>query len=465
MKNERFVSKVLRFDNFFYLMSCLLFSILFLFISFNNRLVPGDDYIFYYETIEKGVLQPLFDFDFNTRFSSFLIFNLIFSSAADIKDLPFYIFSYHLGFFILWSFSVFFLLKTVLIDFFTVKVSFKEIFLHSLLFNLGLFFFVPDFIETWYWVIGSTVYGIPIIASFFGLSALLNKTSGIFNISILVISSFIIGGALETLAICHLFILILIFLNRKVFYSIDKIGLKCLLSMLFILLMISINIFSGANTERVIHESTKFANPELFMNGNDFISSIFDSNNIISVLIMVSFFLFGLKLKDKNGTIFNINLKKLIWYNILGLSIIFVVTIVPMFLVFDSWGVRRAWLPFHFYFFISLIFWSLYFGNNSRYFSNVLLVKTVTGISITFILLMICFRQFPSLSAYSKVHDDMIKEVEQRKINGKSECMQIKPFPEPGYLVKYTIERDSLSSHNLLIKKVFKTNFYLQGTE
>ena len=62
-------------------------------------------------------------------------------------------------------------------------------------------------------------------------------------------------------------------------------------------------------------------------------------------------------------------------------------------------------------------------------------------------------------------HDDMIKEVEQRKINGKSECMQIKPFPEPGYLVKYTIERDSLSSHNLLIKKVLKTNFYLQQTE
>ena len=121
-------------------MSCLLFSILFLFISFNNRLVPGDDYIFYYETIEKGVLQPLFDFDFNTRFSSFLIFNLIFSSAADIKDLPFYIFSYHLVFFILWSFSVFLLMKTLFIDYFTVKVSFKELFLHSLLFNLGLFF-------------------------------------------------------------------------------------------------------------------------------------------------------------------------------------------------------------------------------------------------------------------------------------------------------------------------------------
>ena len=68
--------------------------------------------------------------------------NEIFSSASDFNDLPIYIFSYHFVFFILWSFSVFFFLKTVLIDHFKVKVSLKELFVHSLLFNLVFFLFL-----------------------------------------------------------------------------------------------------------------------------------------------------------------------------------------------------------------------------------------------------------------------------------------------------------------------------------
>ena len=136
-----------------------------------------------------------------------------------------------------------------------------------------------------------------------------------------------------------------------------------------------------------------------------------------------------------------------------------------MFLIFESWGVKRAWLPFHLYVYISLVFWSIYLGNKTNFNFNTLWVNSFIAMSLCALILFNCFQHFNKLIKYSDAHDKIIQEIQLRKKNNLRECMSIESLPEVGYIVNFEIDHDSLSSHNKLLKRAVNSNFYFRKVD
>lgn len=435
-----------------------IFYFFYLTTAWSNRLVPGDDLYFLNALNEKGLIESIIDFNYNKRFASLLFFNLTFYFTPNLETTSISLFVYQVILLIGLVTSSYFLVKEITHRFIDSLISRSQLFLISNIISIGIFFSVPQFIETWFWMIGSAVYGIPIIASLFGFYFLLQEKNTLLSYFGLFLSFLIVGGCLETLALSNMAIIISISIIPRLLIGKKTIIVsngKIIVAILACCLLLSLNLIAGGMSARISLENNAIIKHSTTW--MDFFQSFFLSKNTIPLFVLIIVFLSSCGLKkampiDKNY------IKNLLNLNLLLLIIVSIITLIPLFLVFNNIGNERAWLPIHFFTFISLVFWSYFIG---RRLTPSYLTKKINTAFLLFtgLLAFYTFRQVPRGYSYSIAYDKMINSILMEKEKNRQSVMELPTLPEPGFLVQFDISKEPNSWNNETVKRVMHLPF------
>ena len=440
-------------SHLFYYISFLLFALFLGFVSYHNRMGSMDDLFFYLQSKQHGVIQSLFEFDFNTRFFSFFVFNAVFSCVDHYETFPIIIFLYHSIFFILFVLSIGFFLSNLACALNLSITKHQRITLSFTLFMV-LFFGSPQLIDNWFWVVASTVYTLPLIFIFFGFGKLIEKNSNWASRVLLFLCFLFVGGCLETLAITVVFILAILFFLSYKNSNFKYLRVRLLCCILAAILFGVINILRGVNSARVDLEQSYYSD---YVGFSDFSMSFFGYNKVFVWIGFLIFFLIGNSLKrypmNKNQWI------KLLLWNVFIVFSVLIITVIPLFYVFHDWGPARAWIPFHFIVYLTLSFWIFVFGNRMRISFDTTIMNRGVGIVLLILFVSLFFRQKDQIISFSKTHDERILELISLRNRGYQGVYYFKPLPNPAYGVGFQIEEDSLASKNQHLKKALKLNF------
>ena len=446
-------------------LSFLLFLVYYLVIAYNNRLAAGDDLYFYGLLKEDGMFTFMSEYTENKRFSSYLLFNSIFYFSSDLRNANVFLFCYHVFSIVAFIGGFLLLIRTVFRQFFSFDLSLKKVLLIAFLALITVFFLNPQIIEVWFWTVATTIYAAPLIAFLFGAHLIISDRKSVFTFLLIGLCFLFIGGALETFAIVVLFILAALFLGPVFIFSSEfwkKKRTKLMIAILCISTILLLNVLDGGVESRIVVEEKSHAGGLPSWKG--FLYSFVQAKNLLSLCALILLYYVGKQMKAIGLVLPEVNSRKYIAINILVLFIIGLITIIPLTLIFSGWGAERAWTPFHFFFSISLIIWSFYFGYHAlAHWTDSL--KGLLPIMLCTILIVLSKRQFPSVQNYSSHYDLMLDEVGKQVGGNREQALPIPVLPEPGMLVKFTLDQNPEVRNNQTFKKAMNINFDVYSEE
>jgi len=441
----------------FPIIALIAFAMFYLGIAWHNRLSAGDDLFLLLRIQEYGALDAVFEFAYNKRYASFLLFNFTFSGVQELMEAKTVLFTYHVLFFILYIVSVGTFSKALL-----RKIGLTEIstsYTLTAILSIGTFFFVPQLIEIWFWPSATFIYAIPIVFTFLGMSCILQTERKPLHIVLLIISFFIIGGTLETFAvlICTLLILLL-FLSINLKWS-KYTQQKLILALLASLTLLVPSLLSGGISSRIELESAHQEQINTTITTiTNVVGTFFDKNNLVILPLFFLAFYLGNRSQKEALLIPSFNTKKALSVTFIVLLLAGLITFIPLRYIFQGWGPHRGWLPFHFTLFLVFIFWMFIAGRTVKLRINSIL-SNFSYIVISGFLVGSLVSKKEALNNYSSAYDKMLTEISKQKEEGRLENFVVPRLPEPEYLVRFVITKDSTHSHNALFKDCMKSNF------
>ena len=435
---------------FIYILSGIFVIMFLLFlgmVSYHVRPV-SDDLWFYYSLIEHGWFNSLVLFDFNTRWTSYLMFNTIGLTATDFSVLHKSFFIYYLISFALLLWGLMRFNKLFFFRLLKWKLNFWERFIISGLIMAGLYFTTLYALEVWFWVVASTTYLWPLIFLFFGASEFL--THGTHKSYVIIfLTFFLLGGTLENLVLV-VFVMLLLWGSYSLFIErrfVKKIWLAAIsVAILPIIVLLGQGAEKRFALERAVYDRlVDFS--QLFIDGIQFFNL---PRWFIFLLIwfIISFVVYN----AKNRIIFpELNLRKAFLVNVILLLVVLFCTYLPLIIVFGNLGPARASAPVGYFLCLSFCFWAIIWGAKG---SLMKIIIPAIGGSV-FMLLMLSYlfySQYHYTSRYAKAYDERIAFIKS-DAHCNEEFIFVPELPDPGVIAGHEASRidDPTYSHATLL--------------
>lgn len=457
-----------RFYFFLFSIGCILFLLLFLVLSYYNRLAADDFYYLggYSERGVWGCMRDLY-FGYSGRWTAYLLTGFI------IRLHSFSLFHF--------VFNVFTLLVLILILYSTIRIFFTEklklhlSIKHNLLFSLilscSLFFSTYGIGETWFWLVQVCTYLWSIIMSLILLNVLLAEKFKAIHFPVIIISTVYIGGASESFALVNIFLLsaCLFFSNTKPssewipFPRSKNLNFKIILALLFLLISFTITMLAPGNEIRY-NALPKVSFPEtIWIQIKSFIKIAFIKTPLkLHYLLLLSFpwFILGKYLSDSNvkGNLL-VSLSSLKKYFILILGFIFIF-LIPISFIMSELGPDRALSQISFL--ITFGFAALFFFLGAKVvikenvfnvlkFCNVLLF--IAGISYHLI------NQYSITKKYAFAYDQRMEILQKLNKTEQENTIEVQPLPFSGMLTSAEISEDTSHFTNNFLEYALHLKF------
>ncbi|MFA6924352.1 MAG: DUF6056 family protein [Bacteroidales bacterium] len=441
---------------FLFFLSLILFALLFVFLSYNNRLT-SDDFLFSSFVKENGIIGTtsfLYE-NWSGRWTAYSLANIVYFLYSK-STIALFLFSIiNLVFTILSVFTVFKILsKKTKIE---IKNSF--LFLLSLFFSSTFFYLTTNKGECWFWTISIPIYLLSLNFILLGFGLMFNDSKKFLNYFFIAICFIYIGGASEiySLLTILIFIVSLILLKKSNAPTYKKI----IFGFVFCLLSFLITYLSAGNKIR----ATALPSP-IFINGLKFslltllylLKNIVIKNFHLLILFSIIWFIAG-TLINKNFTANNKNFRNpfLIFLSS-SLVIIFIIIFLSTYILSDIAPDRILIIAYFIISFSVFIYtFSLGFTITSLNKKLSVFILLSSFIVLVFIQLGILKNQYTITKQYSSDYDKRIEKL--KSIKNENKVMSVEPLPTSGYLYSKDISVDTANQENKNIKKYLDLKF------
>jgi hypothetical protein len=433
--------------------------ICFLFIVIYNIRPCSDDLAFMIRLSEKGWFYSIAEFQYNIRWSSYLLLNSIFYFNQDFQTIHWNIFIYYVLLFSFFYYALSNLIKVLFERFFS-KINGKDSLLLAILFSIPLYFITTESIEVWFWVSGSVVYFVPSVFFIWGLGLIVSKNNSKLNYIGIFTAFFLIGGTLESFALITIFFLFSLFIfitfpNKK---PSRAILLKLIIAIVSTSLLLLLELTNNGIGNRLILISSK----KQFQNSNNFeiiFRSLKEIKNIFLLIYFVLIMIIG-KIISKYGINFNslISFKKLLLTNAILLIVVFVITFTPLLYAFHSIEPKRAWYPFNFVLWGSLISICLFLGNVYQKQLYNRFTIYFTSIACLGIISFHLINQTKKVALFSFKYDQRIETLIRINKSVTKKVFHLNPLPDSGVIASAEL-RETNGATNQNLKKVLHLNY------
>jgi hypothetical protein len=406
-----------------------LISVLFLFwyfyLSSNIRVDNSDDFLLIHNLSNQGFIDSIIQWNFNKRFTSFLIFNLfytLFDFTNDIHLIQSIFVTFQI---ILLITSSFLLIKKIQEKYFKNVFSSPKTLLIAIILSISIFFFPAQNNEIWFWMSASVVHLFPISLIFLSINLFLSSKKGKHILAYFLI--FLIGGSSELIAISISFGAFLLF----IFSSKDK--SRYIIISVLVMIPFLWSILSSGVADRILLEKETYQqyHQELFL----FLKDLFISKkNVFFILLLPFFAVCGNFVKSRPSIIrFQFTLGKLIVIFLLSDIVLFLINYVVLNQVFNSFGPLRAWSFFSLIIMIQLIFISFRIGYTNRIQFHFISMVT----SLIFILLFVFYgkNQLLHSTSFSNAYDKRIDLILNKMNDNSINTTCLKRLPDSGVLI------------------------------
>jgi hypothetical protein len=425
-----YLEKLIMFKDKYYIWELIsLISILFLiwyfYISSHIRIDNSDDFLLIQNLSNEGFFDSIVHWNFNKRFTSFLIFNLFYTCFAFTNNIHF-IQSIFVTFqIILLVLSSFLLIKKMQDNYFKNVFTSQKILLISLVFIISLFFFSAQNNEIWFWMSASVVHLFPISLILLSLNLFLSSKKWKHILAYFLI--FLIGGSSELIAISiSLGAILLFFFSGKYKSRYFSISVLVLIPFLW-------SILSSGVTERIMLE--KITHQQYHQEFFVFLKDLFIAKKNLFFLLLLPFFaICGQYVKNRPTIIrFQFTLRKLIAIYLVFDIVLFLINYFVLHQVFNSYGPLRAWS------FLSIIIMGqmIYISFRVGYTNRIQFSSTASLTSLFFVILFVFYakNQLFHSREFSKAYDERIDLIINNINNEKTDPICFKKLPDPGVLI------------------------------
>ncbi|HKR06994.1 MAG TPA: DUF6056 family protein [Bacteroidia bacterium] len=430
-----------------------LFLLLFLVVSYYNRLA-ADDFYYLGGYTEKGVWGCMRDlyYGYSARWTAYLFTGWIISMNA---------FTYYHFFFngitlLIMILSFYFLVKNIVYKILSIKLSAKLNILYALILSCSLFFSSYSISETWFWLVQVCTYLWSIIMSLILLNILVNERFKPVHYLLIIITTVFIGGASESFALVNIFLLSSYLglsnsgLKKNSFISFPKhqnTNKKIMLALIFLLISFTITMVAPGNEIRYSALPKAGFIETVWIQIKSFIKIIFIRTPLkLHYLFLFSFpwLVLGKYLSQslpKSNLITALfSLKK---YFILLLILVFIF-LVPTSFIMSEIGPDRALSQISFLIclcFSAFFFFTGYFVEiNNKAFQ---ILKTGTALISIGVLLFHLNKQFSSTKKYANAFDQRMNLLEELNKSGQNNIIELNTLPSPGMIYSAEISEDT----------------------
>ncbi len=443
----------------FYWIIAIIFITFMLFLSFHMRLC-SDDLFQVDKFFKQGWYDSVANYNFNIRWSSFLIFNSIFVFNKDIFTLHWNVFFYCVFIFALMIISISFLIKVLIFRFTNKKCPESLSVLIAVFFCSVLYFSTSESIEIWFWLGASTIYLIPLIFLILGFAFLFSNSNSFFSYLLLIISFIIVGGGVEIFALITFFLLCLIVLVsffKNDFLSLKNLRKKGVLSIISVLVLLIVNLSSKGTTHRHDLESVSKHSFDLIAEFNRFVMSFLEFRNILALILLVLVLKLGKVLADYGLQFKVVSLKKIIGFNFLFLLVIALITFIPLIYVFHDFGPKRAWFPINFFISLSLFSITLYLGN-TRKIQVGRWMNLGFGFEVVSVFGLYFFKQNPIVTKFSTQYDARVVRLINLQKLGNKKAIGLYPISDSGMVASCELGNKK-GKQNVGLKELLNLDF------
>lgn len=425
------------------IISNLLFLLLFVLLSFYNR-IATDDYYFLANVTKHGIIDGTIieHQSWSGRWFSVILNQFILS----FHHFKYSLFIYEIGAMVLFVFSIYRFIKNILPLFNFQKIDLWKMINYSIFFISAIFYSTIKIDETWFWLCASCTYLISVIMFFLGVSAIL---SNIYNITEFVFCLFpfaYIGGSCEPFALFIIFTLIIFWIMiYKDFIRLSLSKKQTLTKCIIAILSCSISFYilyiaNGNIIRRQFFDDTSILETITLNIITTGMIILLRLPRILPFVILFSIPII-LLLKPKE-IVFNATIKKLV---IILLSYFLAIYIYqfPVTHITQDIAAYRALFP------ITLI--TLLFSTTLMSLLFFLIPQSIIkhrSIALTSLVIICTYQTFifstqlTIIPEYTKAYDNRISYLKKHQYS--NQVISLKPLPSSGLLYSAEISTDSL---------------------
>lgn len=426
------------------LSAVLVLFVLFLLMAAYFVRPASDDLYYFWLYLENGWWDSLVGPVWNKRWVSHAIINTVFAFARDFDTLIRIIFPYYV-----FTFTTFFLLLYRLI-FLLLNCLHKQKppFFHTaaiaLLFIFGFYLNTSAAIEVWFWFLATAAYLWPVIFAIGGISAFFEQKAHVAYPG-LILFFLLLGGTLENFILTSAALLLLAIMyffrtNHRVLLR------KTIIAMFSMCILPLLTLVDKGFLRRLSHELVHQQYSEGLFSDNTIFTSL--PRAALLGLVLVIIFYIGNSHIKKNSTL-QIDLRYWFTMHLVLLVVVFATTYLPVFLVFGNSGPTRTFIPFDFFFSISLFTGAYLLGLNMQ--PNAKLTQIAANFACILIIastLTLFLKQYSIISSHSKAYSQRIELIKSDE-GQNAHHIFVPALPDSGILASQEASRKEDNVHNL----------------
>lgn len=438
-----------RLNNLLLQLTAVGFLLLFLTLSFNNRL-SGDD-LYFLAMIKKEGLWNCFKgvyMGWSGRWAKTAYWFFVMTLTDKYQYLHYFLFAYHLLTLVMMIVSLQVILRVLFLELFQTAMTKKDAFILSILFIASFYFFTFDIIESWWWIGSTFAYLQGICFLLAGAALLLKQQKHLLHYCCIGFCFLYVGGCFEIYALFVIALFAALGLYGKKSARWNAWKTKGYLKPVFVAftcLLVStlVCIIAPGNYQRrgiIANEAFAFL-PSLFKD-MQVASTFLQKNWLVGVLLSSLWILAGMKAREFSDC-------HLHWKTVRKLLLICLASTAGSILINEIFKIvllKNALMPsrtFVFSSFFIAVFASLLFLFLGYYF-----FQTVKRLAFLLLILPFCSaiilftctcRQYRSTTRYAKQHDELINSLLVAKQHGTKQVF-VRDLPDPGMLLPLNVK-------------------------
>lgn len=403
-------------------------------LSWNIRPFADDIWFFNMHT-DCGWLGTVLGFEFNTRWSSYLLYTTVVAFCSDFSQLHHFFRAYFLFTCLFFAFVSWRFLHAVFLGFLKIRLHAAEALVMGILFMLILYFATPMAIEVWFWAIASTTYLYPIIFLLWGSSAIINPQPKQSSWLVIALSFLYIGGGAENYVLGVLSLLASLLLIQKLkphYLPLRADPSKLMLAIACSLILFLVNILDRGAANRYTMQQLVY-HPEPALGLYRFMATMFQKKHLILLVLLALPATVGIWLKQNGLVISSRNWKRKLLTQLLLLLLVTLSSLLPLVLVFKTLGPERTWAFWGFIMACMLIYWAFLAGNNLP---DSMARPTMMAIPLLALLITANYfgRHLTPARTYARAYDQRMELLSQQRQASNSQDLYLQALPVPGLL-------------------------------
>ncbi len=436
--------------NLFLGLTALVFIVLFITLSFHNRLASDD--LYFLTMIKKDGLLGSFNEVYQTwsgRWTRTAYLFFVISLTKNYQHIHYFLFVYHLITLFVLVISIKTILRFLFLEVLKIELGKKDAVIYSVLFIASFYFFTFDIIESWWWICSSFAYLQGICFLLAGVALLLKQQQRSIRVCGIGFCFLYIGGCFEiySLIVLTLFLFFAMYCKRiGKWNEWRKKGYLTALFIAFTCLLIStvICFIAPGNFQRIgvisdgqaIHLSSFYSAITIGA------ISLLQKKMIVAILLSSLWMLIGIRVRENLGD----RQTAKTFRNGIVISIFAIIGSVLINEVFKVVVLKNALMPsraFTFTSFLVAIFMcQLFFALGYAFFDVIKRYARFLSLIPCSCVLILCaytYKQYGSTRRYAMQHDALIDTLLVAKAEAKQEIL-VHALPDPGMLVPLNVK-------------------------